>query len=80
MHASVEEGLGFEPENGEDDGASVDAGEGVAGREEVDVAHHVRVVVVVASERDEGSHAEAVRVEHLLQIKVKGELIAQQIA
>ena len=33
MHAAIEESLSFESENGEDDGAGVDAGEGIAGRE-----------------------------------------------
>ena len=50
MQAAVEESLCFEPQNGEDDGAGVDAGEGVAGREDVDIANHVGVVVVVAPE------------------------------
>jgi len=57
--------LCFEPENGEDDGAGVDAGEGVTGREEVDIPDDVGVVVVVATERDQGSHAKAVRVKDL---------------
>jgi len=65
MHATLEEGLGFEAEDGEDDGAGVDAGEGVAGGEEVDVSDHVGVVVVVAAERNQGAHAQAVGVEHL---------------
>jgi hypothetical protein len=65
MHATLEEGLGFEAENGEDDSAGIDAGEGVAGGEEVDVSDHVGVVVVVAAERNQGAHAQAVGVEHL---------------
>ena len=58
----------FEPEDGEYNGASVDAGEGVAGREEVDVPDDVGVVVVVTTERYQCSHAETIRVKHLEQI------------
>ncbi len=60
IHTSVKECLCFESEDGEDNGAGVDAGEGVAGREEVDVSDDVSVVVVIAAERNQGSHAQAV--------------------
>ncbi len=65
MHTPVKEGLGLESENGEDDGTGVDAGESVAGREEINISDDVRVVVVVTSERNQRAHAQAVRIEYL---------------
>ncbi len=65
MHAPVKEGLSLEPQNGEDDGTGVDAGESVAGREEVNVSDDVSVVIVVASERNQRTHAQTIRIEYL---------------
>ena len=65
MHATVEKGLGFEPEDGEDDCTCVDASEGVAGREDIDISDHICLVTVITAEGDESAHAQAVRVEDL---------------
>lgn len=66
FHAFLEEMLGLEPEDGEDDSACVDRGERVAGRDDVDVLHAVLVGGVVAAEADDGTEGKAVRVEHLV--------------
>ena len=57
--------LGFESENGEDDGASVDGREGVAGGDQENVADAVRARSVVAAERYDRTESQAVRVEDL---------------
>ena len=65
IHASVKQCLSFESKNGEYDGACVNTCECVTCGEDVHVPDDVLVVVVVAAERDESAHAQAVRVEHL---------------
>ena len=66
IHAPLEEVLRLEAEDGEDDGAGVDRGEGVAGGDDVDVLDAVLVHRVVAAEADDGAESQAVRVEHLV--------------
>ena len=41
------------------------AGEGVAGREDIDISDHICLVTVITAEGDESAHAQAVRVEDL---------------
>jgi hypothetical protein len=57
--------LRLEAENGEDDGARVHGGEGVARGDEQHVADAVGAGRVVAAERDDGAEREAVGVEDL---------------
>ena len=65
MHALVEEMLGFEPEDGEDDSAGVDRREGVADGDQDDVTDAVGPWGVVAPERDDRSKGKSVGVENL---------------
>ena len=65
MHALVEEMLGFESQDGEDDSAGVDRREGVADGDQDDVTDAVGPRSVVAPERDDRSKGKSVRVEYL---------------
>lgn len=66
MHAFVEQMLGFEPEDGEDDCACVDRREGVAPSDEENVPDAVGAWSVVAAEGNDGSEGKAIWVEDLL--------------
>jgi len=59
FNAFVEQMLSLEAQDGEDDCAGVDGGEGVAGGDDVGVQNAVLFVRIVAAEADDGPEGQS---------------------
>ncbi len=70
LHALLEQVVCLEAEDGEDDHAGVEGGEGVGDGDSVGVKHTVLVNGVVAAEADDGAEGEGEREEDLKKLRV----------